>query len=147
MNEFRPPRHVSYIGLLAVIIGIVAIIYRRLHGNDTLAAILGFLAIILGLIVVLLLSEQQGGIQRTSLLSEYVRKNIARSKRNSQLGVIFLVFSFVWLGAGMALFGASESSTLLFYTWLAIFLFGCAFLFWGFAIRWAIKLGIIRRRH
>ncbi len=144
MDGFRPSRRVSFFGILAIVAGVIAASYRNFAGDNVLALVLGLIAIGLGLITLSLFYIEQGRYQKKSKTSEPCKTGARRGRVIAFIGAAFVLGSFVWLGAVIALLGASADHMLLFKIWVVVFLIGCFFLFFSTVMKWAALLGLTR---
>jgi len=142
MIVYIPPRYVSYVALITVILVAVTLLYRKLIGDDIFADILGASAIALGIFVVVYQLYGRQRLYRKVQSDSVVAGRIAkRARKIGLLGGIIVLGSFILLVAMLALFGAHNEIIL--EIWVVLFLVGWLLMSAPMVVKNGIMLGII----
>jgi peptidoglycan/LPS O-acetylase OafA/YrhL len=132
---------IAFVATLAV-----AIVYRKLEGDNLVALVLGISAISFGVaFVVLRMVERRRHYRSAVTRSAEIGIWDNRARKTARLGAVVAVGSFAWLFFAIKFLNA-ESHLLFFYIWLVVFLIGAVMLFAPSLLRIAVELNIVDRR-
>jgi predicted membrane channel-forming protein YqfA (hemolysin III family) len=145
MNVPTPSRLTWYVALACIVTAAVAVVYRKLEGDDLVASVIGGLAVFLGLVFLVLRSAERrrhynAAVSRSSEIGNWNRW----ARRAAGVGAILAVGSFAWLLFAIE-FLNPQLHALFFDIWMVFFLIGAVLLFSPAYVRLASVLNIIGR--